>query len=413
MSGAQNVWTPDYAWDNQYPGRRPDQMPSPPRNPNDQRDPRDPPPPPTQPRADLQLNLQETQQRQDELATHISPTLTDFPPPRRPNTPLPIAVVHGPLARIVIPELEALVLSFLNHRDVLTYQIAMGRTPCTEGLGRHDPWNPEAAWLAHPDNWIRPCPNYASVIIGGPRGPVVRSCESGDDCTGVRTSLTMNHALPPWDAQQTASTARVCQRHQEATRQMYPHDHRIDLHRVGSCTYHRNLLQARYPQGLNSCVCEKWMGRWICRRDYLRLGHQYARNFYHRVKRDRPNSNGWSGGADAWLFGGLIRFARREFISYTYQDRPVAAVRAHLALNHPCGLGCGRVRENQTDVMDCRACGGCIIQPLPRRVTRKRKNVELFELDDHQAPIPLDLANDIRHNRAPPRRRESKRQRVR
>lgn len=413
MSGTQNHWTPDCAWDNQYPGRRPDQMPSPPLNPDDNRDRRDPDFLPTQPRVDLQLNLQETQQRRDELAAHVSPTLNEFPPPRRLDTPLPVAVVHGPLHLIAIPELEALVKSFLSYGDTLAYQIAMGRTPCTEGLGAYNREDPGAAWIAHPDNWICPCPNYASVAIAGPRAPVVHRCANGNDCRGAQPILSMTGTLPAWDDQQTARVARVCQQHREATKRMYPHDHRLELHRVGTCTYHRHLLQARYPQGLNSCVCEKWLDRWICRTDYLRLGHQYARNFYHRVKRDIPNSNGWSGGADAFMFTGYIQFARRAFVSYRYQDRAVGPIRAHLALNHPCGLGCGRVRENQTDVMDCRACGGCIIQPLPRRVTRSKRSARLVELDGDRAPIPLDLANDIRHNRAPPRERERKRQRVR
>ena len=166
----------------------------------------------------------------------------------------------------------------------------------------------------------------------------------------------------------------VCQSHVAHTRDFWEVDRLLERLRFRTCAYHEIRLKEKFPNGINTCQCEKDLYRWLCKTDMEVAVLRVIQNAIFRLT-SRPSggvAREWFGRgnpeSDRWYY----KDAERDFMNSDakHNDLNWADV---VYKNHRCGLGCGRRRKRQKQVRDCRSCGGLIV--LPSRGLRSFENV--------------------------------------
>ena len=266
---------------------------------------------------------------------------------------------------------------------------ASNRVPCMDGvvpksgLFRGDPNDSIFTGSLH-RVMTEHCPNMRwPAKFQNPGGYVppkytgqIRPCSKGTNCKIAASLRNRGAWQPPFHL------AFVCQEHIERQRLCVRQDRWLDSFRLGVCAYHLTRYQKKYPQGVNTCVCEADLNRWLCHWDY----EETRKNIAECVRYRLPKSYGmagapqpWGGVNNAWMAPCLDR------TSSSQESRPMTwewefegtrigglTFQQHAHLTHPCSLGCGRPRMKQRDVLDCRACGGLIVQPDPKAKKKKK-----------------------------------------
>lgn len=151
----------------------------------------------------------------------------------------------------------------------------------------------------------------------------------------------------------------VCERHIEDSKEYFHMganaDNLYNAHLIRYCKIHEAQLQAQYGKtGRTTCTCRNVdFTRWQCRSCFTEKVEKLQRHFRRRVN---PN---WRGCADTTITN-----------SRSYQ-KDWKGVRRMLQRLHPCLKGrCGRPRLRglaRNEVLDCRCCGGFIVQPTQLR----------------------------------------------
>jgi len=229
------------------------------------------------------------------------------------------------------------------------------RRSCTEMI----PWNTNV------DNWTDPCPHSRTQTGDQSAGQgneypreIRMCCEAGEmsgDCLFPGMDELEMGQYPPGnpDAEDSDEeyTRFVCQDHIEDSNRFWELEKFHKAHLVGTCREHREELKAQWPQGLNTCTCPRLFDSWQCRRCFERKIFRVQNHFRRRV-------------AALHKGGGVYE---REIFKRDYHLR-WRNVRALVAREHPCHHSCGnkRILSNE-EVMDCRACGGMIIQARPKK----------------------------------------------
>ena len=355
--------------------------------PFDNRPRRSPPAPPTVPHRPLQLTLDQSIERYHDLANHISPYDYAYP---YVNPPQPDILPMDPDPRFLRRRIHEHVTLFSGCSDDILRVIfdcfhptdaksrlnlhwALGRIPCMEG----EPFRNYIDMEFMSPNWTSMCKNWHGVSEPGSYPHRIRICVAEEDCLSLKPDVPFT--LGGTVVRAPNNRHWVCENHIEDNRVIFGQEDFIAAQRIGTCNYHRRQYLRNYPNGFNNCTCERKLNAWMCRRDYIHVREQISRNFRHRVNRPQHWGNG----------NRVITGANTEH-DYTTDKR---ATRMMLAQRHPCGSGCGRKREMQTDVLDCRSCGGIIVQRAPAlpvglmsglsiRANRKRSAPEdLYELD--------------------------------
>lgn len=244
------------------------------------------------------------------------------------------------------------------------------RKSCTEMI----PWNTNVK------NWTDQCPNSRalfprkrteSVNMGGYQKDIRPCCEAGEesgDCMFPADDELVSDQDPPGPPDDERPdedfTRYVCEDHIEDSKNFWELEKFHKAHLVGTCKKHRIEYKRKYQQGLNTCTCHKLFERWQCRRCFERKIFQVQNHFRRRVAARHDG-------------GRLDVEPSREIFNRDYHLR-WRGVRALVARKHPCSHFCGRKRIlSNEDVMDCRACGGLIVQrqryPLRSRPIRSQR----------------------------------------
>lgn len=160
----------------------------------------------------------------------------------------------------------------------------------------------------------------------------------------------------------------ICEEHIQDTKDYFcmgeDTDNLYNAHLVRFCKVHESELREKYREragGKTTCTCRNVdFTRWQCRPCFQTKVEKLQRQFRRRV-----NAR-FRGKADP-------NITDHDF----YQQDP-KGVRRMLQRLHPCLRGhCGRPRLKgvyQNDVLDCRCCGGFIVQQLgPRRRSARLK----------------------------------------
>ena len=211
---------------------------------------------------------------------------------------------------------------------------ALGRIPCMEG----------ELFESHRTQWTGLYTTWLGIdTLGVCKGPI-RMCVSGETCPSIRTTLSIPGATvvkPPihgyW----------VCQQHAEDVRVEFNQKQFIDAQRVGTCHDHRQHFLRMYPDGYNGCTCERELDKWRCRLCYIRKRKSMIQNFQYRV-------------GSPGLAQDSYRVSIKDPVLRTYWE-DVRGTRSVLTDCHPCRSDYCQKREDQTDVMECRSCGGLIV----------------------------------------------------
>lgn len=129
-------------------------------------------------------------------------------------------------------------------------------------------------------------------------------------------------------------------------------------HLVRFCKKHEEELLEKYPRGRNTCTCRNVkFTRFQCNSCFTEKVEKLQRNFRARVD---PK---WRGEADKTITGN----------NWYYEDW--RGVRTMLQDQHPCSRKCGEKRQTAFHnlALDCRCCGGMILQ---RTAARRIKVVQ-------------------------------------
>ena len=198
------------------------------------------------------------------------------------------------------------------------------------------------------------------------------------------SSLGGQNEEPPGGVRRWESTRIICDPHKTDAPEFWQVEKLYKAHLVGTCKHHRTKLMEQYPNGRNTCTCRHLLRRRYCRRCFERALPRLQIHFRNCVE-PAP-----FGGADE-------NVTRRRDYHLRWRQ-----VRQMLARRHPCNHRCGKKRiSNNEQVMDCRACGGMIIQPTPLQMslegmTKRRtrgtapKHEMMMELDERgRAIYPL------------------------
>ena len=264
------------------------------------------------------------------------------------------------------------------------------RQRCTEMT----PWNTNV------ENWIEQC-EHSRVWPPRPGTRVYRKgirkcCEAealGHNCAYPRDDEIEQGFLdafdlqqdPPGDPDNKLTIRFVCQDHIDDSKRFWELEKLYKAHLVGTCRDCRKRFKDRYRHGLNTCTCTRLFDRWQCRRCFERKVFKAQNHFRRRVLASHAGGGvqhegeaGYKGKAEN---NGFI--LRRDYhLSWR-------RVRAIVARNHPCSHRCGkeRILRNE-DVMDCRSCGGTIVQ-APRQYSLRSERTPLLELDQRGRPRPV------------------------
>ena len=241
-------------------------------------------------------------------------------------------------------------------------------------------------WLHPLDSWSEPC-DYVGESEEDDEGDqdfkvlpcLERFCEDSLDALKEKYRHTKKRKhlgrkkLPKylWSARRmpdgSLSVPYVCEKHIQDSKTFFcmgPNlDNLYNAHLVRFCKIHEaELIEARRQRngaGETTCTCRNVdFTRWQCRPCFTTKVEKLQRHFRRRVT---PN---WRGCADKEMVKGL---------RYQWDWKKVRRMLQRL---HPCLKGsCGRARLKgvvKNEVLDCRCCGGHIVQPeLPlRRSTR-------------------------------------------
>ena len=362
---------PPAGWDFAQPDQRrpwedrvePGSLENPPPTENDPRRRR----PKAQARVPLPSHsIEFTVRRRDYLANFRSPyVFNNYAVQDRPVAGFGV-IIPDLLQQLLTPVIADLLFRQLRHYDYCKFQWALGHTPCM-----------------HIGPVAGRCYNYSTHIMrqGSYRGRI-ETCASGNSCVEF-----LNLDWPPQDRKQIPYPNRMWLCEEHIARPTHPN--LIECHRVGTCAVCRRRERKRHPIEFSSCTCEDILQRRgvLCAACYAGRPERLINNFRHRV--NRPDHHGK---ANRVITGvnvpGAIQHA-----DYWVIPRAVQTVRQMLVDLHPCGSGCGRVRENQTEVMDCRSCGGMITAPLLDG-RRQRRFEEIYEdtgtllaLNDEGIPV--------------------------
>ena len=296
------------------------------------------------------------------------------------------------------------------RHNLMTF--ALGRRPCTEMI----PWNVRRR------TWTHPCPNDRRDIEerGPTKRPTVWGCVQ---CNARGTPFDSNgdprrRLNSPWHDRMNppglpflggnvarwavGSTERwVCEDHREDSKLFWEEDSLHKAHRVGTCEGCRIEFTRLYPEGRNTCTCKNWLAPWLCRSCYEGRVRYLQNEFRRRVDQ-----------------------SFRRIIKKNPQDyhRDWRGLSAYLAEGHPCGrnhpantanrrlervfrhrrprytLGAQRLLENE-QVMDCRACGGIIVEPT-LLVTTSQERRRMKRLGRMEPLMELDFSKGNRGGRA-------------
>ncbi len=177
----------------------------------------------------------------------------------------------------------------------------------------------------------------------------------------------------------------VCTDHAEGYKSYWEVENLLKAHLVAPCAKCAHAFKNRYPNGINTCTCRNLLVLWQCRPCSERSVRFLQKNFRRRVlirsgKAD-PDSRDPEKDPDMNP-GGVLD---RRVISWSGYHRLWEDIREQLIREHPCHHTCGNQRlKNKSAVMDCRACGGIIIEPTAS--TRHRVG-EAIQLDDGGRPV--------------------------
>lgn len=249
-----------------------------------------------------------------------------------------------------------------SHNDLT---LAVHHWPCTETKA---PWNLAQNGL--------PCPNNRTGARRPYQGGVQKCQGTTFWCAGMAV-----HGYEHY----------VCRQHFESTKRWWQLDNRANLdksHKVPPCQYHERQLMRQNPDGLNTCNCENVdFDDWSCVDCFRMKVHKMRINFFCRV--EMP----YRGEADMSILRPAV--APNANSEVYWSDWRV--VREMLAREHPCMHspvgGCTVKRLggiHRKRVLDCRCCGGVIVEPrnkdIKRKITRadrgRNRNLDLFELDE-------------------------------
>ena len=243
--------------------------------------------------------------------------------------------------------------------------LAIGQRPCTE---RHVPG---LGVGGRASNWGRRCPNDRFGAGPGYEGRI-HSCQEFK-CRQRRNSYRFINT--------PGSQAWVCEDHFNGAKDWWKLHNRTNLdksHRVPPCRYHEEQLMRQYPNGINTCTCSNVsFTSWQCRSCFDHKIRKMRRNFQYRV--ELP----FRGDADLSITRPVVLPGENGKVYWS--DWKV--VRAMLAKVHPCmhepvgdctfkRIG-GIYRKR---VLDCRCCGGVIVQP-------QKQSAELLEPDFFEGEV--------------------------
>lgn len=232
--------------------------------------------------------------------------------------------------------------------------LAVGQRPCTEGYHNTRQFGGEIRdW----DLTLR-CPNDRHGADLPHRGPI-HVCKEYD-CLAKRTALPYP-AIPltrGLNGNTDVSLSWVCQDHIDGAKTEWQLHDRTDFdksHRVPPCSFHEKQLMRDHPRGINECTCSRVsFDSWQCRACFEAKIAKMTEAFQIRV--DLP----FRGDANLGLTDARHWFNWR-------------AVRQMLAKDHPCmhshDIPNCKVKRlggiHRKRVLDCRCCGGVIVEPQP------------------------------------------------
>ena len=241
---------------------------------------------------------------------------------------------------------------------------AVGQRPCTEGYSNtHHFGGASRQW----DLTLR-CPNdrHGAAL---PYQGQIHVCKEHDCLTNRRAvphpGNTLTRGL---DADTPGSRAWVCQDHIDGAKTEWRLHDRTDFdksHRVPPCTFHEKQLMRDHPRGINTCTCSRVsFDSWQCRACFEAKISKMTEAFQIRV--DLP----FRGDADIQITG-----------DRHWDDWRI--VRRMLARDHPClhsqNLQDCKVKRlggiYRKRVLDCRCCGGVIVEPQAEPSNRKLRSM--------------------------------------
>lgn len=240
-------------------------------------------------------------------------------------------------------------------------------TPLPDQSNRCTEWIP---WNVRKTQRTRRCPHDRRSPTN-PYANDIWECRA-EDCHGPFD--------PSAGENRVRGITRVCQDHINDSRNFWEIDNLYQAHLVPTCTSHRAQFSCLYPDGRNTCTCANLIDRWQCRSCLERSIHTLQNHFRVRVE---PR---YMGRAD------------RHVVRRKGYHRDWQGVRQMLIERHRCSYRCGNQRDAEnTQVLDCRACGGVIIKPTRQfasaartrtRATRgNAQGAQLWQLDDRGNPV--------------------------
>ena len=242
---------------------------------------------------------------------------------------------------------------------------------CTQMI----PWNSDIR------NWTEPCPNTHQGRQGEYNGRILPCDEvfCGRDMKALDTEDEEEEDPDQWlsdrpkeqiekepwerlpedlfDEDNEPKKQYVCEKHIQDSKTFFRMGKNLDnlynAHLIRYCKVHEAELQAQHRGGLTTCTCRRVdFTRWQCRSCFQTKVEKLQRHFRRRV-----NAR-WRGNADT------------NVTNDDFYQRDWRKVRRMLQRLHPCLKGhCGRQRLKglaRNQVLDCRCCGGYVVQPLRR-----------------------------------------------
>lgn len=247
---------------------------------------------------------------------------------------------------------------------------ALGQRPCTEGYSNANHFG----GATHRWDLRLRCPNDRHGAAPPYQGQI-HVCKE-NDCLAKRRAVphpanTLTRGL---DADTSRSRAWVCQDHIDGAKtewQLHDRTNFDKSHRVPPCSFHEKQLMRDHPRGLNTCTCSRVsFDSWQCLACFEAKVTKMMEAFSIRV--NVP----WRGDADVHVTRGR----------YWSTWRPV---RQTLAKDHPClhlqnGRECKIKRLEgiyRKRVLDCRCCGGVIVEPQPEPKLRQLRSLDILSGD--------------------------------
>lgn len=247
-------------------------------------------------------------------------------------------------------------------------------------------------WDANIRDWTEPCPNTHQGTQGRYKGRILPCDEvfCGRDMNALDAEdeeeedpdqrdednePQKQNEKEPWqglpddlfDETHEPKRQYVCEKHIRDSKAFFHMGKNLDnlynAHLIRYCKVHEAELQARHRGGARTCTC--WnvdFTRWQCRSCFQTKVEKLQRHFRRRVN---PK---WRGKADT------------NITDDDFYQRDWRKVRRMLQRLHPCLKGhCGRPRLKglaRNEVLDCRCCGGYVVQPLIVQPLRRSARLE-------------------------------------